>query len=82
MLPNERGQKPPVRDTKVQNGSRKDSYRAESEKESYVKEDREILQERNSWRLEEDRRCGNHLQRRILLVTYLSTSGLTLYTPN
>ena len=43
--------------------------------ESYVKEDRDILEERDK-RLEEDRRRGKHLQRRILLVTYLSTSDL------
>ena len=40
-----------------------------------MKEDRDILEERDK-RLEEDRRRGKHLQRRILLVTYLSTSDL------
>jgi hypothetical protein len=76
MLPKEKGQKHPVRDTKGQFGSRKVSYRAESEKESYVKEDKVILEERDSLRLEEDIRCGKHLQMRILLVMYLSTSSL------
>jgi len=45
-------------------------------RDSHVKEDRDVLEERDSYRLEEDRRCGKHLQRRILLVTYLSTSSL------
>jgi len=39
-----------------------------------VEEDREILEEKE--RLEEDRGSGKHLQRRILLVTFLSTSSL------
>jgi hypothetical protein len=41
-----------------------------------VKEDRDILEERDSYRLEEDRWHVKHLQREILLVTYLSTSDL------
>ena len=39
-----------------------------------MEEDRKILEERD--RLEGDRRRGKRLQRRILLVTHLSTSGL------
>jgi hypothetical protein len=50
--------------------------RVESEREPYVKGDRDILEERDSLRLEEDRRRGKYLQKRILLVTYLSTSSL------
>jgi hypothetical protein len=39
-----------------------------------VEEDRDVFEERE--RLEEDRRRGKRLQKRILLVTYLSTSSL------
>jgi hypothetical protein len=47
MFPNEGGQEHLVRDTKGQWASRKkDGYRAESEKESCVKQDRQITDER------------------------------------
>ena len=48
MFPNERGQKHLVRDTKGQQDSKQeDGYRAESEKESCVKWDRGIFEERD-----------------------------------
>jgi len=48
MFPNEGGQKPLVTDTKGQlNNKEKDGYRAESEKESYVKYDRQITEEKD-----------------------------------
>ena len=77
MFPNEGGQKHLVRDTKGQlNNKEKDGYRAESEKESCVKQDGQITEERDKQRLEQDRRCGKHLKKRDLVVTYLSTSSL------
>ena len=77
MFPNEGGQKHLVRDTKGQlNSKEKDGYRSESEKESCVKQDGQITEERDKQRLEQDRRCGKHLQKRILVVTYLSMSSL------
>ena len=48
MFPNEGGQKHLVRDIKGQRGSQgKDGYRAESEKESCVKMDRQITEEKD-----------------------------------
>ena len=77
MFPNEGGQKHLVRDTKGQlNCKEKDGYRVESEKESCVKQDGQITEERDKQRLEQDRSWGKHLQRRVLVVTYLSMSSL------
>ena len=77
MFPNEGGQKHVVRDTKGQlNSKEKDGYRAESDKESCVKQDGQITEERDKQRLEQDRKCGKHLQRRVLVVNYLSMSSL------
>ena len=77
MFPNEGGQKHLIRDTKGQWDSKvKGGYGAKSEKESCVKQDTQITEERDKYRQEQDRRCGKHLQRRILVVTYLSTSSL------
>ena len=77
MFVNGGGQKHLVRDTKDQWGSKeKDGYRAQSDKESCVKQDRLITEERDKKRLAQDRRCGKHLQKRILVVTYLLTSSL------
>ena len=77
MFPYEGGQKHLVRDTKGQwNSKEKDGYRAESEKESCVKQDGQRTEERDKQKLEQDKRCDKHLQKRILVVTYLSTSGL------
>ena len=48
MFPNEGGQKHLVKNTKGQYGSKeKEGYRAESEKESYVMQDRQITEERD-----------------------------------
>ena len=48
MFPNEGSQKHLVRDKKGQcDSKKKDSYRAESEKESCVKYDRQITEERD-----------------------------------
>ena len=48
MFVNEGGQRHLVRDTKGQQGNQeKDVYRAESEKESCVKQDRQITEERD-----------------------------------
>ena len=47
MFPNEGGQKHLVRDTKGQLNSKEDGYRAESEKGSCVKKDRQITEERD-----------------------------------
>ena len=58
-------------DNKVKGG-----YRAVSEKESCVKQDRQITEERDKKMLEQDRSCGQHLRKRILVVTHLSTSSL------
>ena len=64
MFPNEGGQQHLVRDTKGQWDSKeKDGYRAESEKESCVKQDRQITEERDKQRIEQDRRCGKHLKK-------------------
>ena len=77
MFPNEGGQKYLVRDAKGQWDSKeKDGYKEESEKESCVKQDRQITEERDKQRLEYDRRSGKQLQKRFLVVTYSSTSGL------
>ena len=77
MIPNECGQQHLVRDTKGQlNSKEKGGYRAESEKESCVKQDGQITEERDKQRLEQDRRCGKHLQKIILVFKYLSTSNL------
>ena len=77
MFPNEGGQKHLVRDTKGQLSSKeKDGQRAESEKESGVKQDGQITEERDKQRLEQNRRCGKHLQKSILVITYLSMSSL------
>ena len=77
MFLNEGVQKHLVWDTKGQlNSKEKDGYRAESEKESCMKQDGQITEERDKQRLEQERRCGKHLQRRVLVVTYLSTSSL------
>ena len=55
MCPNEGGQKHLVRDTKGQwDSSEKDGYRAECEKESCVKQDRQITEERDKQSLEQD----------------------------
>ena len=47
MFPNGRGQKHLVSNTKGQWHSKEDSYMAESQKESYVKKDRQITEERD-----------------------------------
>ena len=53
MFPNEGGQKQLARDTKGQlNSKEKDGYRAESEKESCVKQDGQTTEERDQQRLE------------------------------
>jgi hypothetical protein len=53
MFLNEGGQKHLVRDTKGQwGGKEKDGYRVESGKESCVKQDRQITEERDKQRLE------------------------------
>ena len=71
MFPNEGGQKHLVKDTKGQWGSKEDGYRSESENESHVKQDRQITEERDKQGLEQDRRCGKYLQKRILVVGHL-----------
>ena len=77
MFPNEGGQKHLVRDTKGQwDNKEKNGYRVESEQESCVKQDRQITKEREKQMLEQERSCGKHFQKRILIVTYLSTSSL------
>ena len=77
MFPNEGGQKHPVSDTKGQWSSKeKGGCRTETEKKSCVKQERQITEERDKQRLEQDRSCDKRLQKRILVVTYLSTSNL------
>ena len=77
MSPNEGDQKNLVRNTKSQLGSKdKDGQRAESEKDLFLKQDKPITEEIEKQSLEQNRRCGKHLQKRILVVTYLSTSNL------
>jgi hypothetical protein len=53
MFPNEGGQNHLVRDTKAQCGNKKkDCYRAECQKESCVKKDGQITEDRDKYRLE------------------------------
>jgi len=48
MLLNEKGQKHLVRGCKkVSRGARENGHKAESERESYVKEDRNVLEDRD-----------------------------------
>ena len=79
MFPNDGGQKHVVMDKKAQCGSKKDGYRAESEKKSCAKQDTQITEERDKYRLEQYTKCGKYLQKRILVVTYLSTSSLMVF---
>ena len=66
-----------VRNKEAQWGRKeKDTYRTESEKESCLKQHRQITEERNKYTLVWDRRCGTHFQKGTVLVTYLSTSNL------
>ena len=52
MFPNEGGQKHLLGDKKGQWGSKeKGGYRAQSEKETFVKQDRQITEERDKQRL-------------------------------
>ena len=64
MFPYEGGQGRLTKNTKGQwDNKEKDSYKAESGKESCVKKDRQITKERDKQRLEEHKRCGTYLQK-------------------